>query len=208
MPVSLLPVGTDSIHNCNLPRGSLDTKFQSDITKQCTPLAQQGPEPMLFTSYLANGHLRSFWPTNDSYPLSWMVPMVLQGLPLRIYRQQDHCCFCCSLQWLLLLMFILSFYPLKHIRLTRQHACAHARCCLSASKMSEISSCVDTAAQTQYAPFNGESSHVVFFLTEYILFMLVQPIPPLLRISSIQLLCFLSVCIHWHISQGPGPAVD
>lgn len=149
----------------------------------CTSAAQQGPEPMLFTSYLANGHLRSLRPTNESYPLSWMEPVLLQGPPLWIYRQQDHCCFCCSLQWLLLLMFILSFYPLKHIKLTHQHAYTHARCCLSASKMSDISLRIHTATQTQDAPFNGESSRVVFFFffflhAVYILFILVQSPTP------------------------------
>lgn len=40
--------------------------------------------------------------------------------------------------WLLLLMFMLSFSPLRHNTLTHQYACSHARRCLSVSKMGEI----------------------------------------------------------------------
>lgn len=83
-----------------------------------------------------------------------------------------HRCGCCCLQWLLLLMFILSFYPLKRIILTHQHACSHARSCLSASEMAET----HAHARTHTVNMDSlmEDPLTLFLLTESILFILVQ----------------------------------
>lgn len=69
-------------------------------------------------------------------------------------------------------MFILSFYPLERIILTHQHACSHARSCLSASEMAEIHAHART--HTPNMDSLMEDPLTLFLLTESILFILVQ----------------------------------
>lgn len=71
---------------------------------------------------------------------------------------------------LLLLMFIPSSYHHKHIILTHQRACSHARSCLSAGEMAQMR--VRTHACTlgthaDYELSNGGSSHAVSPHQEY-----------------------------------------
>lgn len=167
-------------------RGSIQVPFTKGLVRHqvpawhnqavCTSVAQQGPEPMLFTSYLANGHLRSLRPTNESYPLSRIELVLLQGPPLWIYRQQDHCCFCCSLQWLSLLMFILLFYPLKHIRLTHQHAYTQGVVYLPVRWVRSVYTYKQPHRRNMH-PLMENSLMLVFYHAEYILFILVQSFP-------------------------------
>lgn len=89
--------------------------------------------------------------------------MILQGTPTVCFATARPLLFL----FLLTVIVVIDVYPLvppphlKRIRLTHQHACTHARCCLSAGKISEITVHVDRHAGA-ISIFNGESSRVVF----------------------------------------------
>lgn len=71
---------------------------------------------------------------------------------------------------LLLLMFIPSFYHHKHIILTHQRACSHARSCLSLGEMAQTRVRAHArmlGTHSDYRLSNGGSSHAVSSHQEY-----------------------------------------
>lgn len=142
----------------------------------------------------------------------WVIPILLN----RARAPPGPATVCFSTARPLLFLFLLTVivvidvYPLvqpthpsrpKRIRLTHQHAYTHARCYLSAGKMSEITVRIDTDTQTQYQSLM-ENPLMLFFLPEYIRFIF-HPIPPF-YFASIQLLCSLSLCLY-PLAHKPAP---
>lgn len=207
--VSLLPARRGSIHKRNLPRGSLDIKFQPDITKQCAPLRRNRARSQCcspHTSLMAIcGHYGP--PMSHTHSPEWSPGssrarhcgfIDSKTTAVFVVPYSDCCYWCLSSRstpsntsdWstsMPTLMKGVVYLPVRWVRSAYAYMQPH-RC-----NMHRLM----------------ENPLVLFFFhAVYILFILVQSPYPLLRIFSIQLLRFLSFWIHWHISQRPGPAVD
>lgn len=161
--VSLLPARRGSIHKRNLPRGSLDIKFQPDITKQCAPLRRNRARSQCcspHTSLMAIcGHYGP--PMSHTHSPEWSpcssrarhCGFIDSKTTAVFVVPYSDCCYWClssrstpsnTSDWstsMPTLMKGVVYLPVRWVR----SAYAYMQ------------------PQMQYAPFNGESSRVVFF---------------------------------------------